>query len=90
MLDASAGAAAAKNGHDVVVSQHEWLYFDYDYTRTPMRKTFVWYGTYDVEVRKEGYVTRVAGERHPHPTGDVSVTDTQVGIGKPERATRTR
>ena len=27
--------------------------------RTPMRKTFVWYGTYDVEVRKEGYVTRV-------------------------------
>ena len=28
--------------------------------RTPMRKTFTWYGTYDVEVRKEGYVTKVA------------------------------
>ena len=28
--------------------------------RTPMRKTFVWYGTYDVQVRKEGYVTRTA------------------------------
>ena len=26
--------------------------------RTPMRKTFLWYGTYDVQVRKEGYVTR--------------------------------
>jgi len=39
-LDATAGAAAAKDGHDVVVSQHEWLYFDYDYTRTPMRKTY--------------------------------------------------
>jgi len=39
-LDASAGAAAAKNGHDVVISQHEWLYFDYDYARTPMRKTY--------------------------------------------------
>jgi hexosaminidase len=39
-LDASAGAAAARAGHDVVVSQHEWLYFDYDYARTPMRKTY--------------------------------------------------
>ena len=28
--------------------------------RTPMRKSFLWYGTYDVEVRKEGYVTRTA------------------------------
>jgi hypothetical protein len=27
--------------------------------RTPMRKTFVWYGTYDVELRKEGYETKV-------------------------------
>lgn len=25
--------------------------------RTPMRKNFVWYGTYDVELRKEGYQT---------------------------------
>src|SRR2546426_10771649 len=25
--------------------------------RTPMRKNFVWYGTYDVELRKEGYET---------------------------------
>lgn len=28
--------------------------------RTPMRKTFLWYGTYDVQLRKEGYVTRSA------------------------------
>jgi len=26
--------------------------------RTPMRKTFLWYGTYDVQLRKEGYVPR--------------------------------
>jgi hypothetical protein len=26
--------------------------------RTPMRKTFVWYGTYDVQLRKEGYQTQ--------------------------------
>jgi hypothetical protein len=26
--------------------------------RTPMHKTFLWYGTYDVQVRKEGYVTK--------------------------------
>ena len=26
--------------------------------RTPMRKSFLWYGTYDVQLRKEGYVTR--------------------------------
>ena len=26
--------------------------------RTPMRKTFLWYGTYDVQLRKEGYVTK--------------------------------
>lgn len=26
--------------------------------RTPMRKEFLWYGTYDVQLRKEGYVTR--------------------------------
>ena len=26
--------------------------------RTPMRKTFLWYGTYDVQLRKEGYATR--------------------------------
>lgn len=25
--------------------------------RTPMRKNFVWYGTYDVQLRKEGYKT---------------------------------
>ena len=25
--------------------------------RTPMRKEFLWYGTYDVELRKEGYQT---------------------------------
>jgi hypothetical protein len=25
--------------------------------RTPMRKNFVWYGTYDVQLRKEGYQT---------------------------------
>ena len=28
--------------------------------RTPMRKTFIWYGTYDVQLRKEGYVTESA------------------------------
>jgi len=28
--------------------------------RTPMRKNFVWYGTYDVQLRKEGYVTESA------------------------------
>jgi PEGA domain len=28
--------------------------------RTPMRKDFLWYGTYDVELRKEGYETKVA------------------------------
>jgi hypothetical protein len=28
--------------------------------RTPMRKNFLWYGTYDVELRKEGYETKVA------------------------------
>jgi hexosaminidase len=39
-LDPKAGAAAARLGHDVVVSQHEWLYFDYGYDRTPMRKTY--------------------------------------------------
>jgi hexosaminidase len=39
-LDPKAGAAAARRGHDVVVSQHEWLYFDYGYDRTPMRKTY--------------------------------------------------
>jgi hypothetical protein len=27
--------------------------------RTPMRKAFLWYGTYDVELRKEGYETKV-------------------------------
>jgi len=26
--------------------------------RTPMRKTFLWYGPYDVQLRKEVYVTR--------------------------------
>lgn len=26
--------------------------------RTPTRKSFLWYGTYDVQLRKEGYVTR--------------------------------
>lgn len=39
-LDPAAGAAAARDGHDVVVSQHEWLYFDYPYDRTPMRKVY--------------------------------------------------
>jgi hypothetical protein len=28
-----------------------------------MRKTFLWYGTYDVQVRKEGYVTKSARTR---------------------------
>jgi PEGA domain-containing protein len=28
--------------------------------RTPMRKSFLWYGTYDVLLRKEGYVTQSA------------------------------
>jgi hypothetical protein len=27
--------------------------------RTPMRKNFLWYGTYDVVIRKEGYETLV-------------------------------
>lgn len=31
--------------------------------RTPMRQTFLWYGTYDVQLRKEGYVTRSAKTR---------------------------
>ena len=31
--------------------------------RTPMRKSFLWYGTYDVQLRKEGYVTRSAETR---------------------------
>jgi hypothetical protein len=31
--------------------------------RTPMRKTFLWYGTYDVQVRKDGYVPRSAKTR---------------------------
>ena len=31
--------------------------------RTPMRKTFLWYGTYDVQLRKEGYVTKSARTR---------------------------
>jgi hypothetical protein len=26
--------------------------------RTPMRKNFIWYGTYDVQLRKEGYVAK--------------------------------
>jgi hypothetical protein len=30
--------------------------------RTPMNKSFVWYGTYDVKVRKEGYKTVSAKE----------------------------
>ena len=28
--------------------------------RTPMRKTFIYYGTYDVQLRKEGYETKTA------------------------------
>lgn len=31
--------------------------------RTPMRKNFLWYGTYDVELRKEGYRTQTARTR---------------------------
>jgi hypothetical protein len=31
--------------------------------RTPMRKTFLWYGTYDVQLRKDGYVPRTARTR---------------------------
>lgn len=31
--------------------------------RTPMRKNFIWYGTYDVQVRKEGYQTISRRER---------------------------
>lgn len=38
--DAAIGAAAAMSGHDVVVSQHEFLYFDYPLTRTPLQKTY--------------------------------------------------
>lgn len=31
--------------------------------RTPTRKAFLWYGTYDVQVRKQGYVTKSAKTR---------------------------
>jgi hypothetical protein len=31
--------------------------------RTPMNKAFVWYGTYDVQVRKEGYKTLTTKEK---------------------------
>ena len=31
--------------------------------RTPMRKSFLWYGTYDVQLRKEGHVTRSEATR---------------------------
>jgi hypothetical protein len=31
--------------------------------RTPMRKQFLWYGTYDVQLRKEGYETLSAKEK---------------------------
>lgn len=31
--------------------------------RTPMRKNFLWYGTYDVEVRKEGHRTQTRRTR---------------------------
>jgi hypothetical protein len=31
--------------------------------RTPMRKNFIWYGTYDVQLRKEGYVTKSEATR---------------------------
>ena len=31
--------------------------------RTPMRKEFLWYGTYDVQLRKEGYETLTAEEK---------------------------
>ena len=37
-LDPSVGLAAAKGGHDVVISQHEWLYLDYPESRTSLRK----------------------------------------------------
>ena len=30
---------------------------DIEVGRTPLNKRFVWYGTYDVQVRKEGYQT---------------------------------
>jgi hypothetical protein len=31
--------------------------------RTPMNKSFVWYGTYDVQLRKEGYKTLSTKEK---------------------------
>lgn len=31
--------------------------------RTPMRKSFIWYGTYDVVLRKEGYETLTTKEK---------------------------
>jgi hypothetical protein len=31
--------------------------------RTPMNKSFVWYGTYDVQLRKEGYKTLTTKEK---------------------------
>jgi hypothetical protein len=31
--------------------------------RTPMRRDFLWYGTYDVQLRKEGYVTKTEETR---------------------------
>ncbi len=31
--------------------------------RTPMRKMFLWYGTYDLELRKDGYLTKTQTPR---------------------------
>jgi hexosaminidase len=39
-LDASVGAKAATAGYDVVVSQIEYLYFDFTHERTPMQKAY--------------------------------------------------
>jgi hexosaminidase len=39
-LNASVGAAAARAGYDVVVSQHEFLNLDATHEKTPMRKTY--------------------------------------------------
>jgi hexosaminidase len=39
-LDPTVGAAAAKAGNDVVIAQHEYLYFDYPLERTPLKKVY--------------------------------------------------
>jgi hexosaminidase len=39
-LNPEAGRNAAATGHDVVVSQHEWLYLDYSHERLPLNKVY--------------------------------------------------